>query len=175
MDAYLMRLLLKNLIRYHCLKLGQFVLVCGETSSYYYDLKSIMFDGPTLNMISELLLREVDRFDVKSVGGMGLGAGPLISAVALKGNMKGFYIRKKAKQNGIGKRVEGHFEPPALVLDDVINNGNSVMKAIDIIGRRYIAGVVCIVDREVDENLLQQNGIKYYSLFKHSDFAAQLQ
>jgi len=126
-------------------------------------------------MISELLLREVDRFDVKSVGGMGLGAGPLISAVVLKGNMKGFYIHKKAKENGIGKRVEGHFEPPALVLEDVINKGKSVMKAIDIIGRRYIAGVVCIVDREVDGNLLRQNGIKYYSLFKHSDFAAQLQ
>jgi orotate phosphoribosyltransferase len=71
------------------LKLGQFVLVSGETSSYYYDLKSIMFDGPILNMISELLLREVDRFDVKSVGGMGLGAGLLISAVVLKRNMKG--------------------------------------------------------------------------------------
>ena len=148
-----MRLLLKNMIRYHCLKLGQFVLVSGETSSYYYDLKSIMFDGPILNMISELLLREVDRFDLKSVGGMGLGAGPLISAVVLKGNMKGFYIHKKAKENGIGKRVEGHFEPPALVLEDVINKGKSVMKAIDIIGRRYIAGVVCIVDREVDGNL----------------------
>jgi orotate phosphoribosyltransferase len=115
---------------------------------------SIMFDGPPL----EHDIRTVDRFAVKSVGGMGLGAGPLISAVALKGNIKGFYIRKKAKQNGIGKRVEGHLEPPALVLDDVINKGNSVMKAIDIIGRRYIGGVVCIVDRRLMEICYNRTG-----------------
>jgi orotate phosphoribosyltransferase len=117
-------------------------------------IMSIMFDGPPL----EHDIRTVDRFAVKSVGGMGLGAGPLISAVALKGNIKGFYIRKKAKQNGIGKRVEGHFEPPALVLDDVINKGNSVMKAIDIIGRRYIGGVVCIVDRRLMEICYNRTG-----------------
>jgi len=170
MDLYLMKLLLKNLINYYCLKVGQFVLVSGETSSYYYDLKSILFDGHILNIATELLLQEVDKFDVKSIGGRGLGAAPLISGVAMKGNLRGFFIRKNINNYGTKKRVEGHFEPPALLLEDVINRGRSVIKAIDVIGKKYIAGVVCIVDREVDGNLLQQNRVKYHSLFKHSDF-----
>ncbi len=134
MDLYL-KLLLKNLIHYYCLKVGQFVLVSGETSSYYYDLKSILFDGPILNIATELLLQEADMFDVKSIGGRGVGAAPLISGVAMKGNLRGFFVRKNINNYGTKKRVEGHFEPPALLLEDVINRG-SVMKAIDVIGKK---------------------------------------
>lgn len=55
-------------------------LSSGETTKYYYDIRAL-FDGKGLNLLGELLLEEILKFNPKSVGGLEVGAIPLISVV----------------------------------------------------------------------------------------------
>jgi orotate phosphoribosyltransferase len=61
-----------------------------------------------------------------------------------------------------------------VVVDHVITTGWSVMQAIESVREEGVSveGIVCIVDREIDEgqNLLKQNNYKYSALFTHSEF-----
>jgi orotate phosphoribosyltransferase len=61
-----------------------------------------------------------------------------------------------------------------VIVDDVMTTGRSILKAVEAVIEHgyHVAGVVCILDREEKgiTNVLKQNGVKYTSLFKHSDF-----
>ena len=61
-----------------------------------------------------------------------------------------------------------------VIVDDVMTIGRSVLKAVEAVIEHgyHVAGVVCILDREEKgiTKVLKQNGVKYTSLFKHSDF-----
>jgi orotate phosphoribosyltransferase len=63
---------------------------------------------------------------------------------------------------------------PVVIVDDVLTSGKSIQTAIDAVMEQgfRVAGVVCILDREETgvTNVLKQNGTKYTSPFKHSDF-----
>jgi orotate phosphoribosyltransferase len=69
------------------------------------------------------------------------------------------------------EQIEGGIEGPAIILEDVLNQGVGVMAAIKALRNEGvpIMGVICVVDREFENNLLNQNGVKYRSLFRHSD------
>jgi orotate phosphoribosyltransferase len=117
------------------------------------------------------LVKEVEKYHAKSVGGLESGAIQISSSVVYKSSGKkrkgiyGFFVRKQAKTHGLQKRIVGYLIKPVVVVEDVITKGKSVMQAIEAIReeRVNIAGVVCIVDREDTENLLKENNTKYSS------------
>jgi orotate phosphoribosyltransferase len=157
---------------------SEITLSSGEKTNYYYDIKKVSADPKGANLLGDLLVKEVEKYRAKSVGGLESGAIQISSSVVYKssGNKRkgiyGFFVRKQAKTHGLQKRIEGYLIKPVVVVEDVITKGKSVMQAIEAIReeRVNIAGVVCVVDREDTENLLKENNIKYSSLFKHSDF-----
>ena len=77
---------LKQLIQERCIKVldRSITLSSGETTYYYYDIKGL-FNGEGLNLVGELLLTEVLKFNPKSVGGLEVGAIPLISVIVALG------------------------------------------------------------------------------------------
>jgi orotate phosphoribosyltransferase len=151
-------------------------------TNYYYDIKRIALHPKGADLLAELLLEEMAQYTPKSVGGLEMGALPLATAIMLKSTSAGryrtglnsFFIRKNPKKHGLEKKIEGKLTPPAVIVDDVITSGQSVMNAINAVNDLgyNVKAVVCVIDREEKgiPNVLKQRKIKYSSLFKHSDF-----
>ena len=95
---------------------------------------------------------------VKGVGGMTMGADPLVSATTVVSSQKGqplngLLVRKESKGHGTNQFVEGlaNFEAgdPVVVLEDVVTTGGSLLKAcqrIESAGLKIVS-VCCSLDR----------------------------
>jgi uridine monophosphate synthetase len=77
---------------------------------------------------------------------------PIGTAAALELGLPLIYPRKEAKGYGLGRQVEGEFEPGerAIVLDDLITTGGSKLAAIEPLEAAGLAvkDVVVLIDRE---------------------------
>jgi orotate phosphoribosyltransferase len=174
------RFVVKTLIEQRCIEIGDFVLSGGSRSNYYYDLKNILLDGSVMSLLGDLVLEELSKFDPppKSIGGLETSAISIASAVSIRSynqyssGIKGFFVRKAIKTHGSQKKIEGCLETPVVIIDDVMTKGESIMAAINAVTDQgvNVAGVICVIDRQVAGNLLKQNNIKYTALFTHSEF-----
>jgi orotate phosphoribosyltransferase len=88
-----------------------------------------------------------------AIGGLTMGADPIVVAVAVtSGTLHGFLVRKAEKQHGMGQRVEGFREKGArvVIVDDVCTTGSSTVQAIEA-AREFgfnVVGTMCLVERE---------------------------
>ena len=76
---------LKELILEKSFISGDFTLSSGVKSSYYVDLKKATFDPKGINLISNIILNNLQKWFpdriINSIGGMEVGAIPIISAI----------------------------------------------------------------------------------------------
>jgi orotate phosphoribosyltransferase len=157
----------------------------GSISKYYYDIKLVVNDPEGVALIGELMFNKIYNMKgngeskIKSVGGLEIGAIPIATAILsfsallrAEHALSGFFVRKNPKTHGLEKKVEGKPETPLVVVDDVITTGQSVMDALAALNSQNItpSGIISVIDRENDRNILKQGLISYVSLFKHSEF-----
>lgn len=136
-------------------RLGQFKLSSGGTSDYYIDCRTTTLhaEGGRLTGHAILELLEANHIDAEAVGGLTMGADPIVTAVSVvSGDLDGFLVRKAEKQHGTGQRIEGFREKGAtvVIVDDVCTTGASTVQAI-VAAREFgfeIVGVMCLVERE---------------------------
>jgi len=161
MDKERQRLL--EILREKSLKLGHFVLVSGQTSHYYFDSKFTTLDPEGAYLTARLVLREIFRAGIQAeaVGGLTLGADPIVSAVAAVSfacrqefsPLRAFIVRKEPKKHGTQRFLEGLEAipgTPVVIIDDVCTTGGSTLKAVrgaEEAGLNVTA-VMCLVDRE---------------------------
>jgi orotate phosphoribosyltransferase len=146
----LVRLLAKKSFR-----LGQFTLSSGGTSDYYIDCRTTTLEARGAQLIGKVFLEEIQARNWKpaAIGGMTLGADPIVVAVAVvSGTIDGFLVRKAEKQHGTGQRIEGFRTKNArvVIVDDVCTTGSSTVQAIEA-ATAYgfeVVGVMCLVERE---------------------------
>jgi orotate phosphoribosyltransferase len=143
---------------------GDFVLSSGQKSSYYINCKPVTLH-PEGALAAGRLLFSLLAADVQAVGGLTLGADPIVTAVsvvsALEGRpIPGLIVRKEAKGHGTMAYIEG----PTLseganvaVLEDVVTTGKSAMLAVERLrGAGYkVDRVLSLIDRE-------QGGAEFY-------------
>jgi len=101
--------------------------------------------------------------EAEAVGGLTLGADPIVSNVATASAWRaisrpgapllhGFLVRKAEKAHGTGRRIEGFCRQGArvVIVDDVCTTGASTIAAIQAAQEAgmTVAAVVCIVERE---------------------------
>ena len=74
---------LLEIIRQKSLLRGTFKLVSGATSNYYLDMKPTTFDPEGATLIGEIIcdMMQGDT-DVDSIGGLELGAVPIVAAAS---------------------------------------------------------------------------------------------
>jgi orotate phosphoribosyltransferase len=146
-------------------RLGEFKLSSGATSDYYIDCRTTTLhaEGGRLTGHAILELLEAHNIDAEAVGGLTMGADPIVSNVATASAWRatsrpeapllhGFLVRKAEKAHGTGRRIEGFYRPGArvVIVDDVCTTGASTIAAIEATREAgmKIAAVVCIVERE---------------------------
>ena len=146
-------------------KLGQFKLSSGGTSDYYIDCRTTTLhaEGGRLTGHAILELLEQHGISAEAVGGLTMGADPIVSNVATASAWRaqshagapllhGFLVRKAEKTHGTGRRIEGFCREGArvVIVDDVCTTGASTINAIEAAqeARMTVAAVVCIVERE---------------------------
>ena len=136
-------------------RLGEFKLSSGGTSDYYIDCRTTTLDAKGSRLTGEVFLEEIRKqgWKPEAIGGLTMGADPIVVAVAVvSGDLHGFLVRKAEKQHGTGQRIEGFREKGArvVIVDDVCTTGASTVQAIEA-AREFgfeIAGVMCLVERE---------------------------
>ena len=146
-------------------RLGQFKLSSGGTSDYYIDCRTTTLhaEGGRLTGHAILDLLEAKGIEADAVGGLTMGADPIVSNVATASAWRaisrpgspllhGFLVRKAEKAHGTGRRIEGFCREGArvVIVDDVCTTGASTINAIEaaIESGMKVAAVVCIVERE---------------------------
>jgi orotate phosphoribosyltransferase len=146
-------------------RLGQFKLSSGGTSDYYVDCRTTTLhaEGGRLTGHAILELLEENGIDAEAVGGLTLGADPIVSNVATASAWRaqshpgapllhGFLVRKAEKQHGTARRIEGFCREGArvVIVDDVCTTGASTVNALEAAREAgmTVAAVVCIVERE---------------------------
>ena len=146
---------LLRLLAIKSFRLGEFKLASGRTSDYYIDCRTTTLDARGAQLTGQVFLEEVraQGWDAQAIGGLTMGADPIVVAVAVtSGTMHGFLVRKAGKQHGMGQRVEGfqHKGAHVVVVDDVCTTGSSTIQAIEA-AREFgfeVIGVMCLVERE---------------------------
>lgn len=163
--ATLHRAALLELIARNSFRLGHFKLSSGGTSDYYIDCRTTTLhaEGGRLTGLAILDLLHGHGIQPQAVGGLTMGADPIVSNVATASACRaveqpgsslihGFLVRKAEKAHGTARRLEGFYpeNASAVIVDDVCTTGASTITAIEAAreaGLRILAAV-CLVERE---------------------------
>ncbi len=170
---------LQELLKKHSLLFGEFILKSGKKSNYYFDarLTTLLPEGSYLVAKEILRIIEENKIEADAIGGITLGADPIVAAVAVVSYMEGkplpaFIVRKEQKGHGAGRRIEGKIKENArvIIVDDVVTTAGSTISAIEAAkeaGHEVVA-VICIVDREEGgtEKLTPYN---FFPIFRRSE------
>jgi orotate phosphoribosyltransferase len=141
---------------------GLFTLASGQESDFYVDVKQTAFHARGSYLIGELTEQRLVAEGIDMVGGMAVGAIPLVSATldaaARAGrDLLGFFVRKDVKAHGTAQRIDGCFDAGKRIalLEDVVTTGGSTLQAIDAVeaagGRVEL--IITIVDREENDGM----------------------
>jgi orotate phosphoribosyltransferase len=165
---------------------GSFTLTSGKTSDFYIDGKQTTLSAEGGYLCGRLLydlIRQADE-PIGAVGGMTLGADPLVTAVAIvsyleKAPIPAFIVRKEAKDHGTGSSIEGLKNLPAgcrvALIEDVVTTGGTLLTVIDRVeAAGFTVGlVVTIVDRqEGGAETLAARGYPLKALFTREQLQA---
>ncbi|MFH2137582.1 MAG: orotate phosphoribosyltransferase [Candidatus Omnitrophota bacterium] len=174
------RQLLKILDK-HSLIRKRVVLSSGKVSNYYFDARISSLHSKGSYLIASVILNMIKKDEIDAVGGLTLGADPIIGAVVAlshqkKQSINGFIVRKETKKHGMQNLIEGtplKKSDRILIVDDVVTSGSSTIKAIEAVKKIgcKIVRVIAVVDRlsGAAENI-EKCGCKLDSIFTIKDF-----
>jgi orotate phosphoribosyltransferase len=173
---------LRRLIVELCVERREVTLSSGKKSDFYLDLRRLLMRPRGLRLAGEMTLGTLMRGPwVDAVGGMAVGAVPLVAAVLSAAahhdpapKLVGFFVRKEAKKHGLGNRLEGAFVPGQTValVEDTTTTGGSTLDALDAVTEAggKVARVLCLVDRgEGAAEAFAARGVKLEPLFTRKD------
>ena len=101
-----------TLLKERAFRRGRVVLASGRESDFYFDMKPAMLDPDGAALMAELILEQLQGVKADCIGGLEMGAVPLIAPVAMRSvefgrRLPGFFVRKAVKDHGTKKRVDG--------------------------------------------------------------------
>lgn len=137
------------------------VLASGRRSDYYLDVRQVLLDPEGAYLAGRLSYPLLAPAGPRAVGGLTLGADPLVCAVSAAAyadgtRWTGFFVRKEAKKHGLQHWIEGPFVEegtPVAIVDDVLTSGGSMLTALErarAAGAEVVAALV-VIDREEDD------------------------
>ena len=170
---------LKEILLEKSYRKGEFTLTSGKTSDFYIDVKQTSLSAEGSYLCGKLILELMLKADtpIQAVGGMTLGADPLVSAVSVVSHLEGhpvpaFIVRKEAKGHGTGNYIEGLSNMPkgctVTLLEDVVTTGGTLVQVIKRVEDAgfTVGQVITVVERqEGGVEILANAGYKLEALF----------
>lgn len=181
MNRFELRARAFQLVKEHSFFRKQMLLASGQESSFYFDMKPSMLHPEGAHLLAELVFERLSDLDVDLVGGLQMGAVPLIGPICLlsfaKGRpIAGFFVRSQIKDHGTMKLIEGAGDlagKNVVILEDVTTTGGSAMKALTAARNAgaNILLVLSIVDREEGAaEFYARENIRFDAIFRASEF-----
>jgi orotate phosphoribosyltransferase len=173
-----------DLIRARSFGRGRILLASGRESDYYIDMRPTTVHPAGATCVGELIADALDGTNAEFVGGLEAGAIPIATAAAIAshrrgGNLHAFFVRKKAKDHGARKMIEGLPKGETLkgrnvvVVEDVTTTGGSSMQAVEALREEgaNIVLVLTIVDRleGAKENFVAE-GLEFRAIYTADEF-----
>jgi len=165
-------------------KLGDFTLSSGRKSDYYVDCRTTTLHPEGAKLITKLIMPILEEWNVEQVGGLTLGADPIVSTISMAASgvswgdgekyqgdpIPAFIVRKEEKAHGTGRRIEGCFEEgkPTAIIEDTLTTGGSALKAVEAAQQAgaEVVGVIAVVDREEGgREAVEAEGLPLKALF----------
>lgn len=149
-----------------------FTLASGAKSEYFIDGKMTAVSSDGAYLIGQVLYEWTKDLGIDAIGGLQVGAVPLVTAAVLSYRLhdhpiEGFWVREEAKNHGTKKLIEGGLKKGmrVAIVDDVFTKGGSALKAA-LAAREFgceVALVLALVDRlQGARALFHANGIENY-------------
>ena len=145
------------LLKEEAYRKGDFKLSSGRKSEHYVNCKPVTLQGDALMFISWCMFECLEE-DCDAVGGLTLGADPLVAGVTIVAAIEeryldGLIVRKEPKGHGTKAWIEGPELAPGskvTVLEDVITTGGSAIKAAEKLrdAGYIVENVVAIINRQ---------------------------
>ncbi|HIF94526.1 MAG: orotate phosphoribosyltransferase [Myxococcales bacterium] len=175
---------LLNLILEVSFERKEVTLASGKKSNFYLDLRQTLMRPKGVSLAGRLVLDMLQSGPpVDAVGGMAVGAVPLVSAVLAAAandpatdSLLGFFVRKQKKEHGLTKQIEGGFSTGQTValVEDTTTTGGSTLDAVDLVEAAggKVARVICLVDRgEGASEAFAKRGVSLEAVFRREDLA----
>jgi len=173
-----------ELIRTRSFGRGKIMLASGRESDFYFDLRPTTIHPAGATCVGELICDTLQGMAVDYVGGLEMGAVPIATAVVIAshrrgGNLQAFFVRKKPKEHGARKLVEGLAKGETLagrnvvVVEDTTTTGGSSMQAVRALREEgaNIVMVLTIVDRlEGAKENFEAEKLEFRALFTADEF-----
>lgn len=163
-----------------------FTLASGHTSPFYVDCRALMAHPSARRLVGMLAHEALTGAAIDCLGGLEIGAISIATTISdycfgtiPRRDWRTFVVRKQAKDHGLGKLIEGAIRPGdrALIVDDVLTSGGSLLKAIAAARQAglTVTHALVIVDRKEQEGRakVEQEGVKLMSLLTIEDLTKQ--
>jgi orotate phosphoribosyltransferase len=161
-DTFNFRKHVLEILKTDCYRKGEFTLSSGRKSEHYVNCKPMTLTGKGLTYVCAMMLEYIED-DIVAVGGLTLGADPLVSTLPCiswahkvpKEPLVGLIVRKKPKGYGVNAWIEGKLPPKGskvVVVEDVTTTGKSSIIAVEKLrdAGYEVNRIITIVDRQVD-------------------------
>lgn len=161
---------------------GGFKLASGLTSPYYVDCRALMAQPKVRHVVAQLAWEACRNLTVDCIGGLEIGAISIATTISdyaylatPRREWHTFVVRKQPKDHGLGKLIEGVVKPGerALIVDDVLTSGGSVLKAVAAAREAGldVRHALVIVDRREQDGRakVEREGVKLVSLLTIDD------
>jgi orotate phosphoribosyltransferase len=152
---------LKEIILEKSYRKGKFKLSSGLESDFYIDGKQTTLDAEGAYLCGKAIFDLVrnNPEPISAIGGMTLGADPLVTAASLvsfleKAPAPAFIVRKESKGHGTEQYIEGLKNMPeggtVALLEDVVTTGGTLLQVIERVEAQgfKIGLVITVVDRQ---------------------------
>ena len=156
---------------------GDFILSSGQRADLYVDLRQVLLDGRLAPLAGRVMLGLTWDLGYEAVGGLTMGADPVATAVMHAAARRGtpidaFVVRKKEKEHGLQRRIEGPDVSVrrVLVVEDTSTTGASPLAAADALREAgaAVVGVAVLVDRGAREHVTER-GLPFRAAYDLSD------
>ena len=151
------------------LQFGDFTLASGKRSSMYVDLRLLVSQPNLMQAAAAAYAKKLAELHCDRIAGVPYAALPIGMAVALASGVPLIYNRKESKSHGLGKDIEGLWQPGerVVIVEDVITTGGSIVSSAELFRAAglIVEDAIVLLDRQQGgvENL-QKAGIRVHSV-----------